>query len=1320
MSNCLTALAQEISMDYYARFRSLTVDEGLPNNYITVIKQDSRGFIWIGTRNGLVRYDGVSFQTYKQDNDSCSISDNYITDITITGDEHIWVATRNGLNKYHREKQCFEKTPIIANSGMGISHPYVRAILPDDDEVLWVETLDGNLHQLNSSTYETRIYPHQRIVQEYYDYHTIYKDSEGLIWVGGRNLGPVFLNKEEQKFTYIKNDPRNSTKKRDKDVAFYFEDSKGQFWMGATDGAYVYDKKKDIFTKILATSTFDMVEDEHHTLWMATGGGIYRYHLQTKQLTRYMHFESDPFSVVDNHITCIFKDNKGNIWAGTKNGVSIWFNSQNSVRQYRHLPHHSQSLSDDGVSCFLEDASGKLWIGTMEGGLNRYREEHDDFEILNRQNDGLLSNRVSTLYQDAHRDIWIGYWQGLGFQKMSRFSHTLSSYALKPDSRKVDWYNAFIDYNDSTLMAGIWGASGLHLFDKINEKFLPDNWKPTYHPVDNPIYHISRNGKRLWMDSMWGLIYTFGLNDFAFDAFRSNHHEEINKILKVNSVTIPVFKNINAIQTFGDTTYFLTDGGIITTSIHDPGFQVLSETTFNSMTKVKGDRGLWLGNDKGLSYLNENAQLVKVIDKSDSILHENVITALSYVDPQRLMIGSTEGILIYNIQKQLFEESDSLFNQHNERGLQTIKIIKLSDVKFLITHQQGFTYYDSNEPTLAHYDLGSSFKQGLTSDLIHDAVLSSDTSGIWLATDQGIFHFSNEKNKFNKLEASSGIPVYGIAKAEDMLYLATQEGLLAFDLIHDVLLPYNTPPDDILTSHLTSFIHQDSKGYIWSGTTNKGVNRMDKKTNKISHYYPGHGFCGKSALAFCETRDGTIFIGGDSLNVYNPDSNQFEQPGFASQLPDEGILSITEDDNGLLFIATTNHLLRIDLGNNSVQVLNNMLDVKNTIFTQGSLLRSNGEILIGSNKGYLSFDPKQIKFHEPNSNVQATSLNVIGQQIKTEITYGERIVLPYDHNFFTIQFSGMDFASNENLFQYRLKGVDKAWVSTKSATVAYTKISHGKYTFLVKRKGERDEEAFQFNIIIKPPFWFTWWFRMVLGISILILISYWWYQRLLKVRLAEKNLALKQRLLLSQMNPHFLFNTLTAIQGFIYKREPAVAGNYLSKFAKLMRLYLYSMSSEVIALQREVDALRFYLQLQRIRFDNKFEFEIVADCDEDYTLVGFPSMMIQPFVENAVQHGIKIKSKNGFIKCTFHLKKDSWVIIVEDNGPGILSNQHTSKMNLKSMSTKITHDRLAALSKQYKADFTLSISDLSVGSTTERGTRVEMTLPIVHIDQDQL
>ncbi len=868
-------------------------------------------------------------------------------------------------------------------------------------------------------------------------------------------------------------------------------------------------------------------------------------------------------------------------------------------------------------------------------------------------------------------------------------------------------------------MAGIWGASGLHLFDKVNEQFLPYNWRPVYHPVNNPLYNISAIGGDLWMESGKNFIYNFNIQDKKFEAFRSDVYKESNEIWKINSARIPPFKKTNTIYSSGNVTYFLTDGGIFSKPTQYKNFRIISDIAFNAIIQIKGDSGLWLGNAEGLSYLNDSSQIIKVETSPHQHLPEYEITALNYLSSRQLLVGTNKGVLIFNIQNQDFEPMDSLLTAHNERGFETIKIIKLADGEFILTHQQGFTFYNSGEQVLTYYNLTSAFNQGLTSDLIHDAVSCSTASGIWLATDQGLFHVSEIRNQFTKLAALANTPVFGIAEADDFLYLATQLGLMALDLKHQKLTAYNAPPDDVLTSHLTSFIHRDSKGYIWSGTTNNGVNRMDQKTNKVEHFYQNHGFFGKSAGAFFETRDGSIFIGGDSLNVFNPATQQFEQPAFASQLPDEEILSIIEDDKGGLYITTTHHIFRIDRIKNKVHELNNILGVKNITFTRAVLRRSNSEILIGSNKGYFSFHPGQIKLQQPVSRVQATSLNVIGQQLKTEIAYKERIVLPHDHNFFTIEFSGMDFASGETAYLYQLKGVDKFWVPTTVASVAYTKISHGKYTFRAKRQGDDDQNAFQFKIIIKPPFWATWWFRMAIGIIVILVISYWWYQRLLKVRMAEKNLALKQRLLLSQMNPHFIFNTLTAIQGFIYKREPVAAGSYLSKFAGLMRLYLHSMSYDVVALQKEIDTLRFYLELQRIRFNDKFEFNINVDCEEDYAMVGLPSMMIQPFVENAVQHGMKTLSENGSITCLLQLKKHIWRIIIEDNGPGINATQNSSKKGRASMSTKITRDRLAALSKQFNSNFTLTLSDLSLNSTSAHGTRVEMTLPVMTIEADQ-
>ncbi|MFC2089836.1 two-component regulator propeller domain-containing protein [Bacteroidota bacterium] len=1309
-----TGYASEINTDFYARFRNLSVNDGLPDNHITALMQDEYGFIWIGTRNGLARYDGIHLITYRQNSDSLSLSDNYITDIAQGPDKRIWIATRNGLNVYNRDAEHFIHVPLIGQSGKGISHPYVRAILVEDESSVWIETIDGNLHQMNSHTFEAKLYHHKRIVQEYYDYHTIYSDSEGLIWVGGRNLGPMMFDPRLQEFTEIENDPQDPDKKRDEDVAFYFEDSRGQFWMGATDGAYVYDRDEEKFSKLLTTSTYDILEDDEGYIWMATGGGIYRYDMESGNFTRYQNFESDPLSITDNQVNCIFRDRDGNIWAGTENGISIWFATHNSIKHYRHLPHNPNSLSDDDVSSFLEDTDGNVWVGTMGGGLNRYKEDVDGFEVLTREKGDLLSNRVSALYQDKQQNIWIGYWQGLGFQKMTGKNRQLTSYALRPDSRKADWYNSFLDYSDSLLLTGIWGASGLHLFNKYTGEFLDRNWRPRYHTVTNPVMKVSRNGSVLWMSSTLDLIHRFDTEQESFTAFRSESFDESNRSGKIESSKIPSFNTIYKILTTDDVSYIFTDAGILAAEAGNQQLHVVCPGNYWSGTKLPGDPGIWVAADKGLGYVDKEGRYQTVISSGHEILQGQSITCLQYMNSQHILLGTSEGIYLFNTIERKMEEHDPAILQHNELNLPTVDIIRLNDSQMVLTHQRGCTFFNVEAMKFSSYDLSNAFQLGLTSDIIHSAYQKAGSSLIWLATGNGIYTYEPESNHFTKHRVLGNTTVYAIEGRGETLYLGTQMGLQALNTSTNQVIPYNLPPEDILSSHLTSFLDEDERGYIWSGTTDKGVNRLDKQTGKLSHYFQGHGYHGNSALAYCETADGTIFVGGDSLNVFDRRTNRFLVPDFAEQIPDEAIQSIIEYASNKIYIVSLHHIMDVDLSRDSVTFLNHLLNLDNVTFSGGILKRKNGEILFGSNTGYFSFVPGTLDDEKPGQRIQVTSIDILGEKQFSEIRDQKKMVFDHNQNFFQIAFSEMDFASSEAAYAYKLVGVDKNWVRTTGSSASYTKVKHGNYTFKVKLDGDTEEKAFQFSLVINPPFHATWWFRSGLLIIVIAVVVYWWYQRLLKVKITERNLDLKQRLLLSQMNPHFMYNTLTAIQGYIYKKDSVTAGSYLSKFAKLMRLYLHSMSTDYVSLQKEMDALTYYLELQKVRFDNIFDFEISVECEADYTSVGFPSLMIQPFVENAVLHGMREMKEGGFILCRFVMQDEEWKICISDNGSGIRRAAKDGESKNASMSTKIGKERLATLSRQYKSSFTLKITDLSEINSEKTGTMVEMNLPIIN------
>ncbi len=210
-------------------------------------------------------------------------------------------------------------------------------------------------------------------------------------------------------------------------------------------------------------------------------------------------------------------------------------------------------------------------------------------------------------------------------------------------------------------------------------------------------------------------------------------------------------------------------------------------------------------------------------------------------------------------------------------------------------------------------------------------------------------------------------------------------------------------------------------------------------------------------------------------------------------------------------------------------------------------------------------------------------------------------------------------------------------------------------------------------------------------------------------------LVLEQKLLRSQMNPHFIFNSLSSIQSFIFESNPVEAGSYLSRFAELIRSILYNSREEYITLENEIKTLKNYFELQQLRYNHKFDFEIDVDPMLDIEEISIPPMLAQPFIENAVEHGIKYIEDNGLITVSFTLMENSIMLIVEDNGIGIkaaknMKNKKGSEH--KSLATIITRERIEILNKgKRKKRYSMQVNETTDVSGKVDGTRVKLIIP---------
>lgn len=323
-------------------------------------------------------------------------------------------------------------------------------------------------------------------------------------------------------------------------------------------------------------------------------------------------------------------------------------------------------------------------------------------------------------------------------------------------------------------------------------------------------------------------------------------------------------------------------------------------------------------------------------------------------------------------------------------------------------------------------------------------------------------------------------------------------------------------------------------------------------------------------------------------------------------------------------------------------------------------------------------------------------------------------------NRINFNFGSINYSHNPVVFSYKLDGYDKEWTSGPTRSVVYGNLSPGKYVFMV-RAGKSDTlwgEPIKYPFTIQATLWQHPLFYAVLSVlAVGLLFLYIIRRKNLQLKRSEFDhqiATLEQKALQSMMNPHFIFNALGSIQNYLLQNKPSEAGLYLSQFARLIRQNLSAINSALINLEEETDRLKNYMDLEKLRMEDKFDYtiEIDKDVEEDEAMI--PSMIIQPFVENAIWHGISTLKGNGMIRISFAMHTPIAIkISIEDNGVGMKQAGAFSSRgeNHLHMGMAMTQKRLEIIGKRMNIQTSVTISETSPESLNP-GTRVVILVPV--------
>ena len=386
----------------------------------------------------------------------------------------------------------------------------------------------------------------------------------------------------------------------------------------------------------------------------------------------------------------------------------------------------------------------------------------------------------------------------------------------------------------------------------------------------------------------------------------------------------------------------------------------------------------------------------------------------------------------------------------------------------------------------------------------------------------------------------------------------------------------------------------------------------------------------------------------------------------------------------------------------------------------------NGTIYLGTENGLISFSRKNTYRNESKPKIVLQDFIVSNQ---SELQNQDKS-FSYNQNEITISYTGVSFRDHKNLsYEYVLEGYDENWQRTRERIITYKSLPPGNYVFKVRAVNRSGiySETLSINYIIRTPFWQMWWFYVAIALIVAAAIYFVWKLRLKTIKAnyaAEKEAMETERKLLElehkamrlQMNPHFIFNTLNSIKGFYAENDTVKANEYISKFSKLLRSILEN-TDQVVSLEKEIEYLKLYLDLTQLRYPDKFVYKIAMDESINISKTGIPPMLVQPFLENSIVHGIVPMQSQGLIQLDFAKSNGQLICSITDNGIGRnAAKLNSSTKEHQSKAIEIINEFILALNlKNYSEKFTLDLQDLYDEKHEPAGTKVIITLPYFNI-----
>ncbi len=762
-----------------------------------------------------------------------------------------------------------------------------------------------------------------------------------------------------------------------------------------------------------------------------------------------------------NTVLSIVQDRYGYLWIGTTDGLNRYDGYEFTV--YRHDPVDSTSLSSNNVTALLEDRAGHLWVGT-EDGLNRFDRKAERFVRYPLASDSLTSHRqgVSSLLEDDAGRLWVG---GVGLYRYDPGSGQFRAYRHEPGNPNSLSQNAVWRFYQGRS-GRLWVSTGdgvLHAYDPEADHFLRHGLSQAGNFI-TMLYEDE--GGRLWI---------------ADENGRARAFEPASGRL----TPIPELP---------------PDQGVIL--VHEDR-----------------DRVRWIGTTGGL-YRYDPATRSHLLLRPDPSLGAylpNYVRALYEDRAGALWVGTLSGLFHLDPHAKPFAHLGHDPTDPNSLGSNTVMAVweDRDEVLWLGTLGGGLNRVDRRTGTVVRYRR----RAGDPVSLCHDLVwaLYQDRRGVlWIGTNEGLCALDRRSERFTRytlpLGSAGSIQPSVQAIREDQagrLWIASKIGLYRLYPQTGAVKWFARPGSDqggsaVDDSFLQS-LYVDRAGFLWMGTFGGGLYRLDTETDVFTRsplvLTRQKELVSEGIWAFHEDDDGALWLGSDlGLTRFHPQTGALVHYAQRDGLPGSIVYAILEDNLGRLWLSTNLGLVRFDdrlPDGQQFRTYGAGDGLKNTEFNRRAGFKNRrGELFFGGLEGLTAFVPAQIRDNPYVPPVVLTRIQTSNRDTTVSVNpFGlDRLVLSYRDYSVSFEFAALSFTNpTQNQYAYRLEGFDGAWVQPGTRRFArYTNLPPGDYVFRVKGSNDDglwNEEGVALALTVTPPFWLTWWFRLLVAAAVIGLLT---------------------------------------------------------------------------------------------------------------------------------------------------------------------------------------------------------------------------------------